>query len=137
LDPMGTIFLLVVALAGVGIGWGKPVAYQPANLRVGAKSGSAIVAFAGPASNLLLAAIAGRLVGYGLVVPGSEPSAIARFIEVLVIVNVFLAIFNLLPIPPLDGFRVLLGILPDQPASLLARIEPYGAGILLLLVVFG
>ena len=138
LDPMGTVMMLVVALGGIGIGWGKPVPVNAWNLRIGAKRGMALVALAGPVSNLLLAAAIGRAFSYNLI--GTSPfgfSPEASLLSTVFIVNISLAVFNMLPIPPLDGFRVLVGALPDRPAYALARLEQYGPGILLLVVVLG
>lgn len=138
LDPMGTIMMLVVALGGIGLGWGKPVPVNAWNLRIGAKRGMALVALAGPVSNLLLAAVAGRILTLSSV--GTSPfeaSLSQDLLWTVLIVNVSLAVFNMLPIPPLDGFRVLVGALPDRPAYSLARLEQYGPGILLLVVVLG
>ena len=133
LDPMGTIMIVMSSLSGFGFGWGKPVPVNPRKLHYGPKTGMALVAFAGPFSNLALAAFSSSILHSEL------PSLAWQFqiLSVLVIVNVVLAVFNMLPIPPLDGFRVLLGILPNRPAYALARVEQYGPAILLLFVFFG
>ena len=133
LDPLGTIFLVVMAFSGVGIGWAKPVPVNPYNLRIGAKSGMAVVALAGPMSNMVLAA---ALFVFAQSTPLTSGSLLLNLIEAGFWVNVSLAAFNLIPVPPLDGFSVLLGILPNAPAYSLARLAPYGPAMLLLLIVF-
>ena len=134
MDPAGTIALVISSLFGYGIGWGKPVPVNPNNLRRGPLAslangplvGMAVVALAGPVSNLLQALIGAQILRVG-VLPD-------RFVETFIFVNVILAIFNMIPIPPLDGYRVLLGLLPTRPAYTLARLEAWGPGLLILLV---
>ncbi len=134
LDAAGTIALIISSLFGYGIGWGKPVPINPNNLRRGPLGsmpngpllGMAIVALAGPVSNILQAIVGAQLLRLG-VLP-------TRLVGIYILVNVVLAIFNMIPIPPLDGYRVLLGILPTRPAYKLAQLEPWGPGVLILLV---
>ena len=134
LDPAGAFVLIISSLAGFGIGWGKPVPVNPRNLTRGFLKnlsngplvGMAIVALAGPVSNLIMA-----IIGTQVLTATPLPE---EFIGRFILVNVVLAVFNLIPIPPLDGYRVLLGILPTGPAYSLARLEPWGPGVLILLV---
>jgi len=129
IDPLGTIIIpaiLVLTGANFLIGWAKPVPYNPYNLR-NAKWGEAIVAGAGPATNLLIALIVGlaiRFFGVGMPPEALELSAYIVFI------NILLAIFNLLPIPPLDGSKVLKAILPYNLAykyeGLMQSLMKYG-----------
>jgi Zn-dependent protease len=108
IDPIGSILLpLALALSGSPIffGWAKPVPYNPYNLRPGRFS-EAIVAGAGPASNAVIAII------FGLVVRFNIDPTLAEFFFLIVVVNVMLCIFNLIPIPPLDGSKVLEAFLP-------------------------
>lgn len=138
LDLFGSILLpgfLALTNAPLFFAWAKPVPYNPYNLRPGRFS-EAIVAGAGPASNLAIALAAGLLIRFGL-----DPIADVLFMVVLV--NVMLFLFNLIPVPPLDGSKVLEPLLPRvmQPAyaSWRSRMEynPFlGMGIVVLVIVF-
>ncbi|MBI3976955.1 MAG: site-2 protease family protein [Chloroflexi bacterium] len=142
LDPMGTIMLILTRITGFGIGWGKPVPINPANLRGNRRYGMAIVGVAGPASNLLLAALFLLMVRpdgpfriawhpsmYGQLL--GMPSIVADFIGISVIMNVGLAIFNMIPLVPLDGSRLLVALLPGPLADRVERLERYGPGLLI------
>ncbi|MBI2934996.1 MAG: site-2 protease family protein [Chloroflexi bacterium] len=119
LDPLGTILLFVA-----GFGWGKPVPVNPYYLKHGPRKGMALVALAGPVSNLLLAAALGPVLRLA-------PLALETFFEYAFIYNIVLAIFNLLPVPPLDGSNILMGILPSGLAASYSRVMPFGPAILL------
>ncbi len=141
LDPMGTLMMLFV-----GFGWGKPVPVNPYRLRDGVKVGGALVSLAGPASNLLAATVVALPVRLGLM-PWHSPLTYSPFSQLsftwiladvmglVVFYNLVLAIFNLLPIAPLDGFKVALGVLPNNLAYSFARLEPYGPGILMSIIL--
>lgn len=139
LDPMGTLMILMASLLGIGIGRGKPVPVNPFNLRLGPKTGMALVAGAGPAANLLLAASVAVVLQEGAVLGlwTGDLIWLRGLLRFVAVVNVSLAIFNLIPLPPLDGFSVLMGILPTRPAYSLSRVAEYGPALLLLLVFFG
>ena len=138
LDPLGSILFIIT-----GFGWGKPVMTNPYNLRSPIRTSMAIVAAAGPFSNLVLALIAAIPVRMGLLplldfggIRGVLPS-LADFLTLFILVNIGLMLFNLIPISPLDGFKIALGVLPDDWANSIARLEQYGPMILMLLLVSG
>jgi Zn-dependent protease len=142
LDPTGTVFMLIA-----GFGWGKPVPVNPRLLRNGPQTGRAMVAAAGPLSNLLLAVLASLPMHLGLVdwhspflVPRSVSDwslaeYVGLFLSAVIIFNLILAVFNFLPVAPLDGFAVAVGLLPRDLSLTVARWEQYGPGILMLLLV--
>jgi Zn-dependent protease len=114
IDPVGSVIIpaiLVLSQAGFLIGWAKPVPYNPYNLR-NARWGEAIVAGAGPATNIFIALFFGLLIRFGDVFS----PAFITLAGYVVFINILLAIFNLLPIPPLDGSKVLKAILPYRLA---------------------
>ncbi|MDQ6603079.1 MAG: site-2 protease family protein [Chloroflexota bacterium] len=134
LDPIGFLFLVFVALTGFGLGWGKPVQFNPYRMRWG-KHGVALVAAAGPISNVILAlvfAVPQRVFATGF---HTLPPNVQTFVTILVTLNLALAAFNLIPLPPLDGLKILTGILPDFWYPILARLDQYGF-VLLFLVIF-
>jgi Zn-dependent protease len=140
-DPVGGLVLIVTAIAGVPIGWAKPTPVNPSNLAYGHR-GEALVALAGPTSNLIMAAIAAvslRLVEASpTIAQAIDSSDVPRFLynvlAVFVFINVLLFVFNLLPVPPLDGWAVLKGLVSPSTAYQLRQVEQYG--IFLLVAVF-
>lgn len=141
IDPIGTLLvpLLLVLVGGFVFGWAKPV---PVNVRRlhNPKRDMAFVAVAGPLSNLAMALAWALIAKLGMVLyNGSAWVALPMIYmgQVGIAINLILMILNLLPLPPLDGGRVLAGVLPDRFAYALARIEPYGLFIVLGLLAFG
>ncbi|HYM15759.1 MAG TPA: site-2 protease family protein [Dehalococcoidia bacterium] len=145
LEPFGTLLMLFV-----GFGWGKPVQFNPRGTRVSPKTATLLVSAAGPLSNFLAAGLLAIPIKAGLVPyinPLSNiPAVIFRqevtsfadyaglFLTGAVYLNVILGVFNLLPVEPLDGFKVALGLLPDELAREWAKLAQYGPGIILLLL---
>jgi Zn-dependent protease len=134
LDPMGTVMMILTAFTGMGIGWGKPVPVNPYQLKYGRRFGEGLVALAGPVANLLLAMVVGLVVR----VMGGTIPYLYLVLRILVMTNVVIAMFNLLPFPPLDGHSVLLGLLSLSDAEwawrlseFIAGLERYGSMILL------
>jgi Zn-dependent protease len=136
IDPFGTIVLPIMLLmlhSPFLFGYAKPVPVNSRALRY-PRLGMILVAAAGPGMNLLLATIAAlafHIVGY---VPGAGAQWLFANLKNALLLNVILAIFNLLPIPPLDGGRILVGVLPGALARILSRAEPYGMLILIGLI---
>jgi len=139
LDIIGTIMIIVI-----GIGWAKPVPVNYNNLR-NPKRDMMWVAAAGPITNTIIALLSAFLIR--IIVPLTEPlpdsSWLQLFLEPILLmlafsiyINLLLALFNLMPLPPLDGGRVMMGLLPYRQAAILAKIEPYGMIIIIVLVFF-
>ncbi|MCF6180259.1 MAG: site-2 protease family protein [Geopsychrobacter sp.] len=140
LDPIGTIAIFIF-----GFGWARPVPVNANNLR-NPRRDMIWVSLAGPVTNLLLAVISVALL-HGISFLETTPLAQAQlFVEISrplrvmsafsLYINVLLGVFNLLPIPPLDGGRVLIGILPGKQAVWLTRLEPFGFVLLMMLIFF-
>ncbi len=145
LDPMGTILMLAV-----GFGWGKPVPVNP-NATRNPKASLGLTAVAGPGSNFVVAAVAGLPIKLG-VVPWSSPfnelnalflasdgwaleDYFSVYLSAIVLFSLILGVFNLIPIAPLDGFKVAVGFLPRDLSNSFARLEQYGPLILITMFV--
>ena len=145
IDVIGTIVFPLIAFAtGVPlIGWAKPV---PVSMRFlkHPKRDFALIAAAGPASNLIMAAIGAVALfivrgaaGPGDIAGGAVTGPLEVLVRTFTVVNVLLAVFNMIPVPPLDGGNVLLGVLPHAPARLVEQLRPYGILILYALMLTG
>ncbi|MCK4262367.1 site-2 protease family protein [bacterium] len=145
LDPIGTVLIpLLIIITGGGflIGWAKPVPVNPYNLRH-IKRDYMLVSLAGPASNVASAVIfaflfhMAVLVSKAIHLPGAIWEPVRHFLIVAVHLNLILAFFNLIPVPPLDGSGILQGLLPDKYEEMFSRIRPFGFIILIALLMMG
>jgi Zn-dependent protease len=144
LDPVGTMMIVISSFSGFGIGWGKPVRVNPYNLKYGPRVGRAITAVAGPVSNILQAvfwAVPIRLDLNGVI---TLPDLAFRVFFTAFWVNLYLALFNLIPLAPLDGFSVLRGLFATIRArwaydmsDFMDHVEPYTPMLFLLLIFMG
>lgn len=141
LDPFGSVLLPVLSylLGGFIFGWARPVPYNPYNLR-NQKWGPALVGAAGPAANISIALIFGLTVRFLPNLAGGLPGIfILNFMtiaSIVVLLNIVLAFFNLVPIPPLDGSKLLFAILPYQWRRVQFFLEQYGFMLLLIFIFF-
>jgi len=145
LDLFGSVILpllLIITKAGFIIGWAKPVPYNPENLRKG-NIGNFIVAFSGIAANLIIAIVFGLLIRFapifGIPTYNSNPLLLHPFYSIASIIvqmNLVLALFNLIPIPPLDGSKVLFSFLPVRYRFIQNFLEQWGMFLLLFFIIF-
>lgn len=130
LDPFGSFILPLLLYWSTGgrfvVGWAKPVPYNPEALK-NVKRDSALIALAGPFSNLIIAFIFGFLWQAGLNL---------KLIPLIIILNLYLAIFNLIPLPPLDGSKILFAFLPSRWYRIQIFLEQYGIFILMIFILF-
>lgn len=133
LDAVGTLALLFL-----GFGWGKPTPFDPFNLR-NIKRDSALISVAGAASNFVMAIVLSLpyLIAYYLQSLTPAINTVYVFLSPIIFFNVVLGVFNLIPVAPLDGFKVLGGLLPQEWYEDFMQTERYGIFILLLLIVTG
>jgi Zn-dependent protease len=149
IDPIGTILLplMLIIMGAPPFGWAKPVPVNPLNLKDPRKD-NLIISIAGPASNMLVAVIAFTVLkillnlnpslfyqgGGGI---SNLLSPIITIVYYTIVINVILAIFNLIPIPPLDGSGVVMGLISEEAAQKYEQIRPYGFFILIILIMTG
>lgn len=141
IDPFGSIvlpLLLYISNSSILFGWAKPVPYNPFNLK-NPKTGGAVIALAGPVSNFMLALIFGVLIRVGMAFGYMPDTPLSLMFQVIVYINILLGVFNLVPIPPLDGSKVLFGFLPSKfiKPEVFGFLERYGMIILVLFMFFG
>ena len=137
IDPVGSVILplllsipLLFGIQPIIVGWAKPVPYNPNNLK-NPKSGAGLIAWAGPASNILIACVFAGLLSF---VSINTPMVMA--FQYIVLINLMLAVFNLVPIPPLDGSKILTAFLPDH-SPIISFIERNSMMLLLAFIIFG
>jgi len=140
LDPIGTIAIFIF-----GFGWARPVPVNPGNFRHPRRD-MIWVAIAGPTTNLILAIFSALLLrGFGLLdlssigdsqIYNQFATPAKMMLGFSLYINILLGVFNLIPLPPLDGGRVLTGILPERQARLVSKLEPFGFVLILFLVFF-
>lgn len=134
LDPVGSFIVpLITSFAGFTFGWAKPVEYNPYNLK-DKRKGEFLIALAGPVSNITVALVFGMIIR----IVASGATEMTPFLEItsyIVIINIILAVFNLIPIPPLDGSKLFFAFLPQQYGRFRMIMEMY-APIMVLIVVF-
>ena len=135
IDPVGLIFLALMAVTGIGIGWMKPVPVNPYNLRHPRRD-NMLIALSGPVSNIILAAV---FVLFFKLAPGlfTESNPVSRLLWIFLFLNILLAAFNLIPIAPLDGSKIVEGLLPEDLAEAWTRTYRFGFLILIILFITG
>lgn len=138
LDPVGSVLVPIVLLFTTGfmVGWAKPVPYNPYNLK-DQKNGPALVGIAGPGSNLLLALIFGIAIRILMLQGESVDSRLVILFGIIVLYNILLALFNLMPIPPLDGSKVLFHLMPYSMHGVREFLERNSMLLLIAFILFG
>lgn len=136
LDPIGSVIvpIFLILMTGRGIGWAKPVPINPRNFR-DQKYGSLKVALAGPGANLGIALIFGLILRFALFLD-FIPSSLYPAFAFIILINILLAIFNLVPIPPLDGSHILFAFLPYSMQKIKMFLNQFGVFILIFLIFF-
>jgi len=135
IDPIGSVFLpaiLLISGSPFVFGWAKPVPFNPYNLS-DKKYGAAKVAIAGPLGNLMIAIFFGLVLRFFSI----TSMALAGLLQLIVYINLLLMVFNLVPIPPMDGSKVLMPLLPYSWQIKYANLEKYGMLLVLFFIMFG
>jgi Zn-dependent protease len=133
LDPTGTVMIFITVMSGFGIGWAKPVPVDPNNLR-NPRQDMLWIALAGPVSNIILAVVFTAI--FTSLTPAAGLTDLFRQMLLIGIsINLVLAFFNLIPIPPLDGSKILMGLLPEAQARQYSQLEMYGPMLLIGVIV--
>lgn len=127
LDPVGTILIFLI-----GFGWGKPVMFDPFNLR-DPRRDAALIAVAGPVTNFIMAAM-GSAVLYALFWTATNLFLFEQFLQIFIQLNIALGVFNLIPVSPLDGFKIVGGLLPEEQSREWYGLERFGFIFLLVLI---
>ena len=139
-DPIGALMFMLIALGFPGIAWGRPVPVVNSRLRplgrFGRHGSMALVSIAGPLSNVVLGAVAAAVIRLSSSI-GGNLGGLEQFLWIFMVVNFGLAAFNMIPLPPLDGSRILTALLPPFWGPVLAPLERYGVPLLFLLILFG
>lgn len=138
IDPIGTILVpaILILTVNFAFGWAKPVPIDWRNFK-NPKRDTALVAIAGPAANLAMAIGWGLIAAISTILPDNIAEALLNMAVIGVFFNVLLMVFNLIPVPPTDGGRIAVSLLPPPAGSLLSKVEPFGLILLLLLIFTG
>jgi Zn-dependent protease len=133
LDLFGSVIVpIITALSGFAFGWAKPIQWNPYNVK-NVRVGELVISLAGPAANILIAVVFGLVIRLGAETFSGAFLAISAYI---VGFNVSLAVFNLIPVPPLDGSKILFSLLPPTMSHVRENIERYSVFLILIFIVF-
>lgn len=133
LDPIGSFIVpILTSIAGFTFGWAKPIEWNPYNVK-NRRLGEFLISLAGPASNLIITLVFGLIIRFGI---SSLPQSFLIVCAQIVYINIMLAVFNLIPIPPLDGSKIFFSLLPPKLFRVRASFEKYSIFLVLLLILF-